>query len=142
MLAGQLSIMQALQVTTDYPGSIYVMPPERLSEMGGYSPITGDSLAMWLSEWVPDPSRADNLRKLTRSGASERHLFVLLPGFNSAPFAVNDLLMAPNAPLPTVAPTLPAEITQVWTMSTWSSGDGFRWSPETGWARFAKIAPQ
>jgi len=142
VLAGQLSIIQAVQVTTDHPGSIYVMPPERLSQMGGYSPITGDPLARWLSEWIPDPSRADNLRKLARSGASERHLFVLLPGFNPAPFAVNDLLIAPNAPLPTIAPTLPAEITHVWTMSTWSSGDGFRWSPETGWARFAKVGPQ
>lgn len=141
-LAGRLGIVQTSQVTTDYPGSIYVMPPERLSQMGGYSPITGDPLAQWLSEWVPDPSRTDNLRKLARSGVPERHLFVLVPGFNLAPFAVNDLLMAPNAPLPTMPPALPSEITHVWTVSTWSSGDGLRWSPETGWARFTKIAPQ
>ncbi len=140
--AGRLSIVQALQGTTDHPGSIYVMPPDRLSRMGGYSPITGDPLARWLSEWIPDPSRTDNLRKLASSGASERHLFVLLPGFNAAPFAVNDLLIAPNAPLPVIPPTLPSEITHVWTMSTWSSGDGFWWSPGTGWARFAKVAPQ
>ena len=38
--------------------------------------------------------------------------------------------------------THPSEITHVWTMSTWSSGDGFRWSAETDWARFTKIAPQ
>jgi hypothetical protein len=140
-LAGQLSIIQALQAaTTDYRGSIYVMPPERLAQMGGYSPVTGDALASWLSGWVKDPSQADNLGKLARSGASERHLFILVPGFNPAPFAVNDLLIAPGAPLPTIPPTLPAEITHIWTMSTWSTGDGFRWSPESGWARFAKIA--
>lgn len=115
-LAGQLSIVQAFQVTTDYPGSIYVTPPEHLAQMGGYSPVTGDPLAQWLSEWIPDPSRADNLRKLARSGASERHLFVLVPGFNPAPFAVNDLLIAPGAPLPTIPPALPAEITHVWTI--------------------------
>jgi hypothetical protein len=142
-LADQLSIIQALQATaTDYPGSVYVMPPERLAQMGGYSPTTGDALASWLSEWVTDPSRADNLGKLARSGASERHLFVLVPGFNPAPFAVNDLLIASAAPLPTIPPALPPEITHIWTMSTWSSGDGFMWSPATDWTRFAKIAPQ
>jgi hypothetical protein len=141
VLAGQLRIIQAFQVATDYPGSIYVMPPESLSQMGGYSPVTGDPLAQWLSEWISDPSRGDNLRKLARSGASERHLFVLAPGFNPAPFGVNDLLIAPDSPLPTIQPALPAEITHLWTMSTWSSGDGFRWSPETGWAHFVKIAP-
>ena len=67
------------------------MPPERLSQMGGCSPISGDPLAQWLSEWIPDPSRADNLRQLARSGAFERHVFVLLPGFDSALFAVNGL---------------------------------------------------
>jgi hypothetical protein len=72
----------------------------------------------------------------------EHHLFVLVPGFNLAPFAVNGLLIAPGAPVPTMPPALPAEITHVWTMSTWSSGDGFRWSPETGRARFTKIAPE
>ena len=108
-LAGQLSIIQAFQVTTDYPGSIYLMPPERLAQMGGYSPVTGNPLARWLSEWIPDPSRAGNLRKLARSGAPGRHLFVLVPGFNPAPFAVNDLLTAPRAPLPTIPPTLPAQ---------------------------------
>ena len=88
-LAGQLGIAQALQSPTDFPGSIYIMPPERLPQMGGYSPITGDSLATWLSEWIPDPSRADNLRKLARSGAQERHLYVLLPGFNPAHLAIH-----------------------------------------------------
>ena len=106
-LAGQLSIIQAFQATTGYPGSIYVMPPERLAQMGGFSPVTGDPLARWLSEWIPDPSRADNLRKLARSGAPERHRFVLLPGFNPAPFAVNDLLIAPNAPSPRSRPPSP-----------------------------------
>ena len=54
------------------------------------------------------PVTHDNLRKLASSGASERHLFVLLPGFNAAPFAVNDLLIARNAPLPVIPPTLPS----------------------------------
>ena len=88
-----------------------------------------------------EPSRKDNLGKLGSSGAGERHLFVLVPGLYRVPFAVNDLLIEPDAPLPTTAPVLPPEVTHVWAMSTWDSGDGFRWSPDHGWARFAKVEP-
>jgi hypothetical protein len=139
-IAGQLGIVQAQQVPTERPGSIYVMPPERpLEQMGGCSPFTGDPLARWLSEWVSTPSRTDNVRKLKRSGAPERHLFILVSGFDSGSFAVSDLLIAPDAPLPTIPPTLPAEITHVWAASTWDSGDGFRWSTDAGWERFVKV---
>jgi hypothetical protein len=65
----------------------------------------------------------------------------LVAGFN-APFAVNDLLFAEGAPLPTIPPVLPAEITHVWAMSTVTSGSGFHWSPDAGWKRFAKVLPQ
>lgn len=142
VFAGQLGIVQALQGPTARPGSIYIMPPERpLDQMAGYSPSTGDPLARWLSEWVSNPSRTDNLRKLERSSAPEHHLFILVAGFDSESFAVSDLLIAPDAPLPTIPPVLPAEITHVWTASTWDSGDGFRWSPDKAWERFAKVEP-
>jgi hypothetical protein len=81
VVAGQLGIVQALQGPTEHPGSIYIMPPERpLEQMGGSSPGTGDPLARWLSEWIPDASRTDNLWKQERSGAPERHLFVPVVG--------------------------------------------------------------
>ena len=141
-VAGQLGIVQALQGPTERPGSIYIMPPERpLEQMGGFSPSNGDQIARWLSEWVPDASRTDNLRKLASSGAPECHLFVLLPGFDSGSFAVSDLLISPNVPLPTIPPTLPKEITHVWAASTWDSGDGFRWSPDPAWEWFVKVEP-
>jgi hypothetical protein len=118
------------------------MPPERpLEQMGGISPSTGDPMARWLREWITDPPRADNLRKLAGSGAPERHLFAVVPGFNSGSFAVSDLLISPGAPLPTVPPVLPEEITHVWAASTWDSGDGVRWSPGAGWERFSKTEP-
>jgi hypothetical protein len=142
-LAGALGIIEALQSSTDRPGSIYVMPPEGSREqMGGYSPTTGDPLAAWIGEWLVVPSRADNVQKLTRSDAREKHIFMLVPGFSPVPFAVMDLLATSGAPLPTVAPVLPPEITHVWAMSMWIQwGDGFRWSPDRGWSRFTKVEP-
>jgi hypothetical protein len=142
-LAGQLGIVQLKQGPTAHPGSIYVMPPDKpLEEVGGFSPANGDPLAKWVSEWILESSREDNLRKLADSGVGERHLFVLLPGFNRAPFAVNDLLMEPSAPLPAISPSLPAAVTHIWTMSMWDGGNGFRWAPDTNWKRFAKAEPR
>lgn len=138
--AGNLRIIEALQSPTDRPGSIYVMPPEGSpDQMGGYSPLTGDPLAEWLGEWLADPKQSDNVRKLISTDVDERHIFVVVPNFPSAPFAVSDLLIAPGAPPPTIPPDLPAGITGVWTMSIWDSGDGFRWSPAGGWTRFNKV---
>jgi hypothetical protein len=79
-----------------------------------------------------------NLEKLARSGADERHLFLILPGFAEARFAVIDLLMRDGAPLPDTDPELPPEVTHVWTVSTWRDGSGMRWSPDEGWLRFDK----
>jgi hypothetical protein len=137
-----LGIIEAFQSATDRKGSIYVMPPEgALEQMGGYAPLTGDPLAEWLGDWANDPSRSDNVRKLRSADTAERHLFILVPGFTAAPFAVNDLLISPEAPMPTIPPGLPAGVTDVWVMSTWDSGGGFRWSSETGWTRFTKVPP-
>lgn len=140
-LAGQLKVVEARQGPTAYAGSIYVMIEQAPEQMGGMSPLTGDPLAVWLGAWLAEPSQADNIRKLGRSGARERHIFVLVPGFTPAPFPVIDLLIEPGAPLPTIPPVLPPEITHAWAMSSWSTGDGFRWSPDNGWTRFAKVKP-
>jgi hypothetical protein len=94
--------------------------------MGGYSPAVGDPLAEWLGEWLADLKRADNVHKLVSADAGEQNIFVVVPGFKSVPFAVNDLLIALGAPLPTIPPDLPTGMTHVWTMSVWDSGDGFR----------------
>lgn len=67
------------------------------------------------------------------------HLFVLLPGFTCAPFNVVDLLMRNDAPVPTDDPTLPEPLTDVWIMSTWTNGRGFKWSQATGWQPFRRL---
>lgn len=138
--AASLGIIEAVQVATDRKGSIYIMPPEGKPEKkGGYAPLTGDPLAAWLSDWTNEPGQSDNIRKLRSADAAKRYLFVLVPGFTAAPFAVVDLLFSPGAPIPTIPPDLPAGVNGVWVMSTWESGDGFRWSPGIGWKRFTKL---
>ncbi len=137
-MAADLGISHVFQGGTDFPGSIYPnieLPEER---SGGWVAEAGDSLADWIGMWTAQPQQAHNLTKLRNSGAPERHLFVILPGFADAPFAATDLLMRDNAPLPTIAPVLPEEVTHLWVMSTWSSGDGMRWDPEFGWQHFDK----
>ncbi len=139
--AAGLDIVGARQGGTNFPGSIYVTPEIPLERSGGWAAPTGDAIPGWLSEWIVDPSRPDNLAKLRRSGAAERHLFVIAPGMEStAPFSVTDLLMRAGAPLPTVPPTLPEEVTHVWIMGGWVGGQGFRWSAEQGWSTFANDA--
>ncbi len=136
-----LGIRSAFQSDTDYPGSIYItleLPRER---SGGWVADTGDALAPWIGEFLEDPEHSDVLEKLARSGATERHAFLYLPGFTTAPFSVSDLLMRDGAPLPGVRPQLPTEVTHAWVVSTWTTGDGFRWSPDGGWMRFAKTNP-
>ena len=135
----QLGVVHARQGATAHKGSIYATIELPAEKSGGRVADTGDALASWLSDWIVEPDQADNLQKLARSGAPERHLFVIFPGFTTAPFSVVDLLLRNEAPLPTVPPTLPPEVTHVWAMSTWDSGDGFRWSPAEGWSRFPKV---
>ncbi|GAA3390383.1 hypothetical protein [Streptomyces roseoviridis] len=137
--AERLGVVSAHQSATDFPGSIYctiALPPE---QAGGWVADTGDALATWISAWVCEPSQADNLGKLSRSQAEERHLFVLLPVFTTAPFEAFEPLVRHDGPLPTVTPELPDEITHLWVMSQWASGDGFAWAPDSGWRRFQKL---
>ncbi len=142
VLGRQLGLLETRQGATSFPGSIYVMPPELPDQTAGFVPPTGDTLAEWISNWIVESVRADNLLKLTRSGASERHLFVFVHPFNLAPFAVNYLLMATDPPAPILPPNLPDAVTHVWIMSTWSAGHGFRWSPDHGWTKFPKVPPK
>jgi hypothetical protein len=86
-----------------------------------------------------DPHQSDVLSKLARSGASERHAFILVPGFSIAPFGVVDMLWrGADDVVPTTAPNLPHQVTHVWLMAFWTVGSGLRWSPESGWERFER----
>lgn len=137
-VAGNLGIANASQGGTDFPGSIYITLQLPIERMGGFVADTGDALAMWLAEFLAEPRQLDVLSKLTGSGAEERHVFVFLPGFTTAPFSASDVLLRSDAPLPQEAPVLPAAVSHVWAVSFWASGDGMRWSPTGGWERFSK----
>jgi hypothetical protein len=138
-LASNLGVARAHQGGTSFPGSIYVTIDLPADRVGGFVAPTGDALSAWVGEWMTRPDQAHNLDKLRASQALERHVFLILPGFANAPFSVSDLLLRPDAPSPSIPPTLPTGITGVWVMSTWSSGHGHRWSRPTGWKRFSKL---
>jgi hypothetical protein len=108
-------------------------------QTGGFVCDTGDPLARWLSDWISQPKRSDNLRKLSASSTDERHLFVIVAGLGDVPFQVTDLLIRNGAHPPTIPLILPPEVTHVWVMSTWSAGLGFRWSPSGQWQTFEKL---
>ena len=138
-IAAPAGVLSARQSDTDFPGSVYIflkLPPDQVS---GFAAATGDELATWLSEFLAHDRRADVRRKLARSGADERHAFVVVSGLPGVRFGVTDLLLRNDAPLPTIAPDLPVEVTDVWAASTWASGVGFRWSSRRqSWAIFDK----
>src|SRR5262249_7398179 len=124
------------QSGTQYPGSIYPMPEQTFDKLTGYAASTGDALSEWVGDWLRDPVRSDNLTKLGRSGATARHMFIVLPSMADALFRVTELFVRSDAPLPTAAPDLPPEVTHVWVAGVWGS-PGMRWSLDAGWQRFA-----
>jgi hypothetical protein len=67
-------------------------------------PIDGRPLLDWLAEWTVRPDKADNLSRLAASNAEERHLFLVLPSFAEAPFAVTDLLSRDGGSIPDADP--------------------------------------
>ncbi len=134
-----LGVVHLAQYETNYPGAVYLAVDQDPERTGGMSPTDGRPLLDWLSGWLAQPDKADNLAKLGASNADERHLFLILPSFADAPFGVVDLLTRDDSPLPNTDPDLPPDVTHLWMLSTWNfSSTGIRWSPDHGWSRFAK----
>jgi hypothetical protein len=137
--AEDLGVVRAHQSGTAFPGSIYIDLRRPIDRTGGWVADTGDALAEWIGSFLVHEDRRGDRDKLLRSGAPERHLFLLFPTLADAPFAVTDLLMRDNGPLPSIEPSLPDEVTHVWTIGGWSSGSGMRWAPDSGWSYFDKL---
>jgi hypothetical protein len=135
--ARELGIVHADRSGTDFPGSIYVTIERARDLVGGAVDEDGRRLPGWLAEFLNDPRQADVRSKLARARHPERHAFVVLPGFSTTPFQVADMLWRDSG-VPAEAPELPEPVTHAWVVATWDIGSGLRWSPDRGWARFAK----
>lgn len=137
--ARALGIVSAHQSGTDFPGSIYLTIEQPHERTGGLVDSTGSAIRGWVRDFLLDPHQNDVLAKLARSGASERHAFILVPAFTSAPFGVVDMLWRDvDDVVPTTSPVLPDQVTHVWLMAFWNIGSGLRWSPSGGWERFER----
>lgn len=91
---------------TDFPGSVYPLIDQPLERKAGFVAPTGDAIAEWIGGYLQS-ERASDLAKLARSGADERHAFVLVPMFTTEPFAISELVMRSEARLPLTPPQLP-----------------------------------
>lgn len=137
--ARAFGIVSGNQSGTDFPGSIYLTIERSSERIGGAVDSAGGAVPGWVRDFLLDPHQSDVLSKLARSGASERHAFILVPGFSIAPFGVVDMLWrGADDVVPTTAPNLPHQVTHVWLMAFWTVGSGLRWSPESGWERFER----
>lgn len=134
-----LGIVSMSQHSTNFPGSIYLTISQPHERVGGAVDCTGSAVPGWVRDFLLDPHQSDVLSKLARSGASQRHAFILVPGFTSAPFGVVDMLWRDvDDVVPTTSPDLPDQVTHVWLMAFWTIGSGLRWSPDRGWDRFKR----
>lgn len=129
-------ISSAIQSGTDFPGSVYftIDEPQALFS-------DPQALVSWASDYFCGPLTQDVRQKLAASGAPERHVFVLLPGFTLAPAEAVDVLLQDPPVLPSSPLSLPAEFTHAWLASTWSFGHGLRWSEGARWTSFSKLQP-
>jgi hypothetical protein len=92
---------------------------------GGAVDDHGRALPAWVGEFLRDPSRQDVLRKLQRSGAPERHAFLIVT-LMGAPWEVESYLTGGLDYLPTHAPDVPPPVTGVWIVPG-VGGKGIRW---------------
>ncbi len=137
--ARSLGIVTGNQSGTNFPGSIYCTIERLGDRAGGAVDSTGSAVPGWVRDFLLDPNQSDVLGKLARSGASERHAFILVPALTSAPFGVVDMLWRDeDDAVPTAAPDLPDQVTHVWLMAFWNIGSGLRWSHDGGWERFER----
>lgn len=116
-----LNITHALCYSQQGSGKVHLTMPGT----GGAVDEHGRSLPGWVGEFLRDPSRQDVLGKLQRSGAPERHAFLIVT-LMGAPWEVESYLTGGLDHLPSEAPDLPPPVTGIWIIPG-AGGKGIRW---------------
>lgn len=99
--------------------------PAGAASMIGPGVVTGH-----LQAFLRSDAQQDNLRKLARTNARERHLFVWLRGVFGPQHSLCE------GELPTGAADLPSEVTQVWVAATCDEGVVMCWrGSKGGWSK-------
>lgn len=102
-------------------GEVHLIMPGN----GGAVDRQGSAVPAWVGEFLRDSARQDVLLKLQRSGAKERHVFVIVE-LASTPWPVESYLIGELDHLPDQSPDLPQPVTGVWIVSTMGQR-GLRW---------------
>jgi hypothetical protein len=102
---------------------------------GGAADSQGNAVPEWVSEFLSDPACEDVLLKLQRSGAPERHAFVIV-SLGGANWPVEYYLTGALDQLPAEAPSLPQPVTGVWIVGELGKKGqkGLRWDG-SAWRR-------
>ena len=93
--------------------------------------LSWDPVLDWIRTKLSSPELHDVRRKLSETGAAERHVF-LGPTYSS-PSHVFFSLSLEETSLPQEVPMLPPELTHLWMMTTPSAGRSIAWFPDRGW---------
>jgi hypothetical protein len=107
-----------------------------MTGFGGAVDPTGREIPNWIGEFLRAEDRRDVLVKLSASGATERHVFVIV-SFGGVPWMVESYLGTETELLPHQAPDLPAPVDAVWIMH---GKKGLRWNG-TIWRFFDSVVP-
>lgn len=107
---------------------------------GGTWGFSADAVAPWISDFVADAKRQDNIQKLAVASHGEAHLAVVVDMSQSGYGVWRGLLDSDGqALLPGTAPALPPPITHLWLFPSFPNGTGLAWSPVERWRRFSLV---
>ncbi len=130
-----LDKLESLGITSAYclrlpgAGKVHLL----IRGIGGAVDAQGGAVPEWVGEFLLSPQREDVLAKLNKSGAAERHVFVLV-SFGGARWSVESYLSGNLEHLPVAEPNLPPRVTGVWIAYEFGT-QGIRWDG-AGWRSF------